>query len=83
MLGLAVDAQRTFFLDADEESSRPQRAADGPRGAYFGAAGAAGAGVAGLGSATGGMQKLMPAVKDEQLERAIELLKGSRILRKG
>jgi carboxyl-terminal processing protease len=35
------------------------------------------------GSSTGGMQNLMPGVKDEALERARELLKGARILKKG
>lgn len=35
------------------------------------------------GSSTGGMQNLMPGVKDEPLERAKDLLKGARILKKG
>ena len=35
------------------------------------------------GSASGGMQNLMQGVKDEQLERAKELLKSARILNKG
>lgn len=35
------------------------------------------------GSSGGGMQNLMPGVKDEPLERAKELLKSARILRKG
>ncbi len=35
------------------------------------------------GSATGGMQKLVEGVKDEQLERAKSALKGARVLRKG
>ncbi len=35
------------------------------------------------GSATGGMQNLMPGAKDEQLERAKEILKGARVLKKG
>lgn len=35
------------------------------------------------GASGGGMQNLMPGVKDEQLERAKEVLKGARILNKG
>ena len=35
------------------------------------------------GAVTGGMQKLVPGAKDEQLERAKEVLKGARILHKG
>jgi carboxyl-terminal processing protease len=35
------------------------------------------------GSSAGGMQNLMQGVKDEPLERAKELLKGARILKKG
>ena len=35
------------------------------------------------GATTGGMQKLVPEAKDEQLERAKEVLKSARILRKG
>jgi carboxyl-terminal processing protease len=35
------------------------------------------------GAVTGGMQKLVPEAKDEQLERAKEVLKGARILHKG
>ena len=35
------------------------------------------------GSANGGMQNLMQGVKDQQLERAKEMLKGARILNKG
>jgi carboxyl-terminal processing protease len=35
------------------------------------------------GASTGGMQKLVDGVKDEQLERAKSVLKGARILRKG
>ncbi len=35
------------------------------------------------GAKTGGLQKLVPDAKDEQLERAKEVLKGARILHKG
>ena len=35
------------------------------------------------GSASGGMQNLMQGVKDEQLERAKDILKSARILNKG